>query len=120
MVSKAREDLPEPERPVMTVRELRGISTLMFLRLCWRAPRTTSLVRPMIPKRSLHRSRACSRQALTHSGYTEARITFHNSRGITPGSTLARSLARAAYRKHCRHFKLRVKFDGGCQLFTWI
>src|SRR5574341_780079 len=40
MVSNAREDLPEPERPVMTVSVLRGISTLMFLRLCSRAPRT--------------------------------------------------------------------------------
>src|ERR687893_336720 len=40
MVSKAREDLPEPESPVITVRRSRGISTLTFLRLCWRAPRT--------------------------------------------------------------------------------
>src|SRR5450432_862681 len=44
MVSKANEDLPEPLRPVMTVRVLRGISTSMFLRLCWRAPRTVILV----------------------------------------------------------------------------
>lgn len=43
MVSKAREDLPEPLRPVMTVNALRGISTLMFLRLCCRAPRTVIL-----------------------------------------------------------------------------
>src|SRR6185369_10843746 len=40
MVSKAREDLPEPERPVITVNRSRGMSTLMFLRLCWRAPLT--------------------------------------------------------------------------------
>src|SRR5208337_813303 len=40
MVSKAREDLPEPLSPVMTVKVLRGISTSMFLRLCWRAPCT--------------------------------------------------------------------------------
>src|ERR671920_799103 len=40
MVSKASEDLPEPESPVMTVRRSRGISTLMSFRLCWRAPRT--------------------------------------------------------------------------------
>src|ERR1700758_2943572 len=73
MVSKAREDLPEPESPVMTVRVLRGISTLMFLRLCCRAPRTTSLVRPMKPNTP-------STGALAHSGYTEARITFHDSR----------------------------------------
>jgi hypothetical protein len=39
--------LPEPLRPVTTVKVLRGISTLMFFRLCWRAPRTVMLVRPM-------------------------------------------------------------------------
>ena len=41
MVSKASEDLPEPESPVMTTRLSRGMSTSMFLRLCSRAPRTT-------------------------------------------------------------------------------
>src|SRR5271166_1419674 len=40
MVSKAKEDLPDPDRPVMTVRASRGISTSTFLRLCSRAPRT--------------------------------------------------------------------------------
>src|SRR5438270_3677740 len=44
MVSKAREDLPEPLSPVITVRVLRGISTETFLRLCWRAPRTVILL----------------------------------------------------------------------------
>src|SRR6267143_5784684 len=40
MVSKAREDFPEPLTPVTTVIALCGISTLMFLRLWTRAPRT--------------------------------------------------------------------------------
>src|SRR5579871_2232175 len=40
MVSKASELLPEPLKPVMTVNELRGISTSIFLRLCCRAPCT--------------------------------------------------------------------------------
>src|SRR4051794_12756213 len=40
MVSKARLDLPEPDRPVITVRLSRGISTSMSFRLCSRAPRT--------------------------------------------------------------------------------
>src|SRR5579863_231713 len=44
MVSKASEDLPDPLRPVITVNALRGMSTLMFLRLCWRAPRTEIFV----------------------------------------------------------------------------
>src|SRR5206468_8732811 len=39
MVSKASEDLPEPDRPVNTASLSRGISTSMFLRLCSRAPR---------------------------------------------------------------------------------
>src|SRR5205809_3015668 len=40
MVSKARLDLPDPDRPVITVRLSRGISTSIPLRLCSRAPRT--------------------------------------------------------------------------------
>src|SRR3954470_9736003 len=40
MVSKARLDLPEPDSPVNTISLSRGSSTLMFLRLCSRAPRT--------------------------------------------------------------------------------
>src|SRR5581483_12179274 len=43
MVSKASDDLPEPESPVMTMSLLRGSSTSMFLRLCSRAPLTTIL-----------------------------------------------------------------------------
>src|SRR5262249_15442061 len=39
MVSKASEDLPQPDSPVNTTRWSRGISTSMFLRLCSRAPR---------------------------------------------------------------------------------
>src|SRR4051794_1404086 len=44
MVSKANEDLPEPLRPVITVRLSRAISTLTPLRLCSRAPRTLMCV----------------------------------------------------------------------------
>jgi len=44
MVSKARDDLPEPERPVTTVRVLRGMETETSRRLCWRAPRTLMCV----------------------------------------------------------------------------
>src|SRR5580692_12527589 len=47
MVSKAREDLPEPESPVTTVRVLRGMLTSTLRRLCWRAPRTVMCVMPM-------------------------------------------------------------------------
>src|SRR4029077_1171872 len=39
MVSKASDDLPDPDSPVITTRLSRGKSTSMFLRLCSRAPR---------------------------------------------------------------------------------
>src|SRR5579864_4366137 len=39
MVSKASEDLPEPDRPVNTTSWSRGMATSTFLRLCSRAPR---------------------------------------------------------------------------------
>src|SRR5688572_15960479 len=42
MVSKARLDLPEPDRPVITTSELRGRRTWTSRRLCSRAPETTS------------------------------------------------------------------------------
>src|SRR5579871_2070814 len=41
MVSKARDDLPEPDSPVNTMSRSRGRSTDTFCRLCSRAPRTT-------------------------------------------------------------------------------
>src|SRR5512140_3909374 len=44
MVSNAREDFPDPLSPVITVSVLRGTSTSMFFRLCWRAPRTVILL----------------------------------------------------------------------------
>src|SRR6266550_457253 len=43
MVSKARLDFPEPDSPVITISRSRGMSTLMFFRLCSRAPRTVIL-----------------------------------------------------------------------------
>src|SRR4029079_7874599 len=42
MVSNARLDLPEPDRPVNTIKESRGRSSEMSLRLCSRAPRMMS------------------------------------------------------------------------------
>src|SRR3984885_9656886 len=41
MVSKARDDLPDPDRPVKTISRSRGRSSETSRRLCSRAPRTT-------------------------------------------------------------------------------
>src|SRR6266404_3506326 len=40
MVSNASDDFPDPLKPVITVKVLRGISTSIFFRLCCRAPCT--------------------------------------------------------------------------------
>src|SRR5258707_4614798 len=39
MVSKARDDLPEPDSPVNTTSLSRGFDSVTFFRLCSRAPR---------------------------------------------------------------------------------
>src|SRR5258708_3476873 len=48
MVSKARLDLPDPERPVTTISLSRGISGDTFLRLCTRALWTPIVVRAAV------------------------------------------------------------------------
>src|SRR5262249_13854141 len=46
------DDLPEPDRPVITTRLSRGSSTSTFFRLCSRAPRTTIFWPLMLPRNS--------------------------------------------------------------------
>ena len=46
MVSNANDDLPDPERPVKTIRAFRGNSSVTFLRLCSRAPWMTRVSVP--------------------------------------------------------------------------
>ncbi len=48
IVSKARDDFPEPEMPVKTIRESLGMVRSTFLRLCSRAPRTKIVSRVML------------------------------------------------------------------------
>src|SRR3954469_332561 len=59
MVSNASDDFPEPLSPVITVSVFRGISTLMFFRLCWRAPRTVMFLMAMCGLVLQFRSRTC-------------------------------------------------------------
>src|SRR5690348_9127205 len=49
IVSNARLDLPEPDRPVNTMRLSRGRSRSTLRRLCSRAPRTTSRSATVVP-----------------------------------------------------------------------
>src|SRR5664280_1801428 len=54
MVSKASEDLPDPESPVTTVSVLRGMETERLRRLCCRAPRTVMCVIAMLTGLAAH------------------------------------------------------------------
>jgi hypothetical protein len=64
MVSKASEDLPEPDKPVITTSRSRGRATSMPFKLCSRAPRTriswtsggASLFLDFMPSSALRRS----------------------------------------------------------------
>src|SRR5712692_7990372 len=73
MVSKASDDFPDPDRPVMTTRRFRGISTSMFLRLWTRAPRTAiqscamNSVSFLLGFSNLHHNRSASRDIVRHS-----------------------------------------------------
>src|SRR6185369_15094724 len=99
MVSKAREDLPEPDRPVITVKRSRGMSTLMFLRLCWRAPLT--LMRSMaiakisycsqliFARQAIHRFHRLINEICVICGLeVEAHPEFHATRRLS-GSRLS-------------------------------
>src|SRR6476619_7551344 len=73
MVSKANEDFPEPLRPVITVKLFRGISTSMFLRLCWRAPCTvirSSIVVNERKGRNFYCPAGCIRSAICDINYS--------------------------------------------------
>src|SRR5579863_5212453 len=77
MVSNASEDLPDPDNPVMTESELRGISRLIFFRLCWRAPRTVMLFNVIWETAEP----SCARRSPAHSGQNTARVILnHNKR----------------------------------------
>src|SRR5919199_2128277 len=59
MVSKASDDLPLPDSPVMTTRRSRGSVRSMFLRLCCRAPRISILSRGIKSARKAYPFRTC-------------------------------------------------------------
>src|SRR5688500_9394228 len=90
MVSNARLDLPEPDRPVKTMSASRGRSSETSLRLCSRAPRMISWSATMVltaqgspPGRPLERGdgfeqvfvkprRVATRHAVRHRSYGAA------------------------------------------------
>src|SRR3569832_1974143 len=81
IVSKASEDLPEPDRPVNTTSLSRGISTSMFLRLCSRAPR-------IVIARRCDPAYCCWRFALITSSI---RVDLDESHGRAPAPTFGRA-----------------------------
>src|ERR671917_610233 len=78
MVSKANEDLPEPDRPVMTVKVPRGMSRSKSLRLWVRAPRMRS-------GEGLSNMRAPPPAASGRPGGVPVLFTLYMTRGRAPG-----------------------------------
>src|SRR6476620_1754393 len=82
MVSKASEDLPEPDRPVNTASLSRGISTSMFFRLCSRAPR---IVIARVAEPALFWRFALSTSSITAYPGAQTRATLGARRRGRPG-----------------------------------
>src|SRR6185312_5323150 len=95
MVSNASELFPEPLRPVMTVNVLRGISTLMFFRLCWRAPCT--VIRSSIAGKLLWSNEPFERRGGRGVNGRRESSEFNNEQGCG-------RLPPAGGRSHCRGF----------------
>src|SRR3954454_4701840 len=73
MVSNANEDLPDPDKPVKTIRASRGSSSVRFLRLCSRAPWMTRESVPTVPECNEGRRQpvSLSGPALRHTGFAQ-------------------------------------------------
>src|SRR6187549_892358 len=99
MVSNARLDLPLPESPVMTVSRSRGIRTVTSLRLCSRAPRTTSS--------------SCGTSPVYRSISTRTSVPFGYARAQGPGplQEVAKRWSGSAPR--------RSRLDHSSQLVQW-
>src|SRR6185295_9021760 len=87
MVSKASEDLPEPDSPVITTSWSRGSSRSIALRLCSRAPRTTirslAMDATSYPQRRAGQNVPPRDTALRHHEQREARERA-GRRGVEP------------------------------------
>src|SRR5258705_8243123 len=98
MVSKASDDLPEPDSPVKTTSLSRGISRSMFLRLCSRAPRIV-IARVLDPA-------VCWRFALITSSISAfpgawPRLAF---RRAPPELRIGRQWVNSEHRKNAHRF----------------
>src|SRR5580704_14922580 len=111
MVSNASDDLPDPDRPVITVSESRGMTTSTFFRLCSRAPRTW--MEPAI------QGPACSQNVLGLYGKVrgawEAALTSRTPREVYDGPSRWQGLAwRSGNKGSCDGWK-RQQGDPGRQ-----
>src|SRR5688572_15746343 len=112
MVSNARLDLPDPDRPVTTTRLSRGTSTEMFFRLWTRAPctaivvrgsvrgfRTSARLRPSRPgdrSEAIARSRSMEESELLHVHVAPLRQT-RGRRGLADEPPVGQVFARGRH-----------------------
>src|SRR5262245_32546622 len=116
MVSKARLDLPEPERPVTTISLSRGISTEMFLRLWTRAP-CTAMVVLAAPRTGLAIGLELIRNL---SEVNKCQLFDHNVAGLGEADGRRRLADESAIGKvlaGCRHtFDIEIPLEVGFEL----
>src|SRR5208337_521469 len=112
MVSKASDDLPEPESPVITTSRSRGISRSMFLRLCSRAPLMIirSAIRSALSRAqgTLLAPRGGPPGVLDRSHHT-FRVRLARTRDVVGGAMIGRS---ANYRQPQRDIDGPVELQG--------
>src|ERR1700736_6287708 len=98
MVSKASDDLPEPDSPVKTTSLSRGISRSTFLRLCSRAPRTV-IARMAEPAFGWRFALITSSISAFPGALTRAALGR-----ASPKTGIGRQWVRSEHRKNARRF----------------
>src|SRR5215218_8119978 len=103
MVSKASEDLPLPERPVTTTMTSRGSETVMFFRLCSRAPWTTiwlsAIFRSPLQSSSLGKYTAPAREA--KESFQRVQEFYHPPGAPVPFSFASRPVSYILKERTC-------------------
>src|SRR5574340_1020825 len=95
MVSKASEDFPDPLKPVITVKVLRGISTSMLFRLCCRAPCTVMRLSLGREVSFSQRSIECGMERKTAARGIGDRMEAHRKGAVHAKATLDPDYRRA-------------------------
>src|SRR6266571_8983613 len=121
MVSKASDDLPEPESPVKTTSLSRGMESVTFLRLCSRAPRMViwsvgirTIGYPLFPR---DRKRAAGRR------HQAPAVRFHHpalGHGCPPPGVHHAAHRDQPLTKLRRRDEIQLEVEAHCARHAWL